>query len=276
MKDRCLICASPTRRIRRGGSSFRECRNCGYGVLDGALGRDEYWGDSHDHEVSDYWIGAKKSYFTAALGLLERATDQRRLLDVGGGIGFFSELALEHGWDAYSLDISPAATALAAERIGRDRALLSLKDPTVGSFDVVTLWCVVAHTLEPHRLIGSVRRSLKSGGLLWLTTPNFRFQKPYARLRAATGKPINFAAEDHLGHFTLGALAELFRTNGFSLPQQHFVGITETCLAASSNRPSMVGLKRTFNKGAFALSRVGLGNHVSELQVTARAVGVAP
>lgn len=273
MEDSCLICGHPTRQTRRGGSAFRECHNCGYGRLDGAFGRADYWGETHDHDASDYWTGAKKSYFTAALRLFEEATDKRRLLDVGGGVGSFCELALERGWDAYSLDISPAATALAAKRLGPERALGSPEQVSVGAFDVATLWCVVAHTLEPHELMTSVRHPLKANGLLWLTTPNFRFQKPYARLRAAAGKPIDFAAEDHVGHFTLKALAELFHATGFSQPRQHFVGITETCLAASSNNPSLVWLKRVYNQGANALSRIGLGNHVSELQVTARAIG---
>lgn len=266
-----MICGRATRPTVLGPSRLRECVGCGFAALDGATGRVDYWPDTHDVNTSDYWIGAKREYFNAALEALEQQTDQRRLLDVGGGIGFFCQLALERGWDAYSLDISAGARRLAAERLGSQRVLASLEEVSPASFDVATLWCVVAHTLEPHRLMSSVRDSIGASGLVWLTTPNFRFQKPYARLRAVAGKPIDFAAEDHVGHFTLKALAELFYATGFSQPTQHFVGITETCLAASSDNPFLVGLKRIYNRGAFALSRIGLGNHVSELQVTAGA-----
>lgn len=270
--DRCLICGRPRRRTRRyGGTDFEECLSCGYALLSDPSSRADYWPESHESGMSDYWIGAKNAYFKAALDLLERESRGCRLLDVGGGIGYFCQLALDRGWDAYSLDISSQATALAAERLGSERALTDLDGIPEGSFDVATLWCVIAHTLHPQELLRGVRRCLSPAGVVWLTTPNLCFQKPYARLRARLGKPIDFAAEDHLGHFTLAALEQLLKRNGFGSPHQHFVGITETCLLTSSNRAMLVGLKRTYNRIAFLLARSGLANLVSELQVTARA-----
>lgn len=264
-----MICGGTTRLRECGGTNFIECLTCGYATLAHLPIRSDYWSERHTHDVSDYWIGEKKAYFEGALDLLKRETSSRRLLDVGGGVGFFCQLALEHGWDAYSLDVSPQATSIAAERLGPDRALTRLDDVPDASFDVVTLWCVIAHTLDPHELLGAVRRCLAPGGLVWLTTPNFRFQKPYARVRSRLGKPIDFAAEDHLGHFTLPALEELLRRNGFSPLTPHLVGITERCVFASSDRRSLVGLKRAYNHLVFSLARVGIPNYVSELQITA-------
>lgn len=268
----CLICGRSTHSKKLGATTFIECLSCGYAVLADPPARTDYWSESQDHHVSDYWTGAKRAYFSGALELLERQTERRRLLDVGGGVGFFCELALDRGWDAYSLDISKQATALAAERLGSDRTLSRLDDVPDGSFDVITLWCVVAHTLDPHQLMKAVKRCLSSDGLVWLTTPNFDFQKPYAHVRYRLGKPIDFAAEDHLGHFTVRSLAELLARNRFSSPVPHLVGITERCLIAASQRRSLVVLKRAYNLLAFGLSRLGLRDYVSELQVTARAL----
>jgi hypothetical protein len=60
-------------------------------------------------------------------------TRGRRLLDIGGGLGFFAGRALEHGWDAYTLDISPAIV----ERAPRPRRLGSL--PQCGSGGVARI-----------------------------------------------------------------------------------------------------------------------------------------
>lgn len=269
----CDICGSRTAPINIGGSPFWECVACGFGRLTTAAAT-EYWSETHESsgDVSDFWVGAKKAYFEAALEILEAETRGRSLIDIGGGVGYFSELAIGRGWDAYSLDISPIATGLAAERLGRDRVLEDLGKVEANSFDAATLWCVIAHTREPIELMASVRRVLKPGAVVWITTPNFAFQKPYSTLRAFVRKPIDFAAEGHVGNFTPGALEELLQRSGFALPTQHFAGVTEVCCLTGTPNSFLVQAKRLFNRTAFVLAVRTKANYVSELQVTARAI----
>jgi SAM-dependent methyltransferase len=59
---------------------------------------------------------------------LHRAAKSRggrlgRLLDVGCGYGLLLEVATELGWDAYGVELNPAAAASAAARVGRDRVV---------------------------------------------------------------------------------------------------------------------------------------------------------
>lgn len=266
----CSVCAAPTKRKRHGGSWFSECVTCGYGQLVGFSSKPDYWpGDLTAHSVPDFWVAAKHAYFMSALDLLGGLSSGRRLLDFGGGVGYFSELAIQRGWNAYSLDVSPHATDAAAARIGSDRVLQHIDEIEPGSFDVATLWCVAAHVHDPTALISQIRPLLARGGVLWLTTPNFRFQKPYSVLRASLGKAIDFDAEDHVGHFTLDALTRLLEGSGFARPQQQFVGITERCIATGSEAVIAISAKRRYNQLAFALARRGFPNYVSELQITA-------
>lgn len=271
MRVACPACEGALTSREHAGFAFVECATCGYGRLADGASAPDYWSSTEGADAQrHYWVDAKRDYFDSALSLLRRLAPGRRLLDVGGGIGYFAERALASGWDARSLDISPTATAFAAARLGEERAWESLPEGEAGSFDAVTLWCVIAHTTEPASVLGLARRALRRDGILWLTTPNFSFQKPYARLSALAGRRLDFAAHDHVGHFSARALATLLQREGFEDVRFHFRGITETCVVASSDSPLLVGGKRLWNRFALAASRAGLPNATSELQATAR------
>ena len=267
MSESCTICGEPTRLRSHSDFRFRECRNCGYAQLD-ADGRGDYWSPQHgsldDHS---YWAAARLNYFDSALDLLRSMTAGRRLLDLGGGLGIFTERAIEKGWDAFTLDVSPAAVERAAERVGSDRSLTEIDKAQRGSFDAVTMWCVVAHTRDPASLVDAARTALAPGGVIWITTPNFSFQKPYAAVRKRFGNTLNFEREDHVGHFTPHALRRLLARDGFTDVKFHFRGITETCLAAESHSRVLVEGKRLWNRLATSLLRLDV-NVMSELQVT--------
>jgi SAM-dependent methyltransferase len=196
-------------------------------------------------------------------------TRGRRLLDLGGGVGFFTERALEQGWDASTLDISPRIAERAAVRVGADRSLTEVPAASQGSFDVVTMWCVVAHTRDPEHLIETARTALAPKGVLWLTTPNSSFQKPYASVRKSLRRELDFGRDDHVGHFTPEALERILSKGEFADTKFHFRGITETCVAAGSHSRPLVGGKRWWNRLASWLLRFHV-NVMSELQVTAR------
>lgn len=255
----CLVCGSPYHETSYGPSRFAECSGCGLARVLGYEGTSDYWGAK---ETSDrYWTEAKRRYFLSALTKLPRG----RLLDLGGGVGEFAAVALDAGWDAYSYDASPDATAAAQERIGR-RAL----GEAASDFDVVTLWCVLAHVQDPRHLLDSVRLALRTGGTLWLTTPNFAFQRRYARLLAVAGRPLLFGwGDDHLWHFTAASLRLLLESHGFRDVRFHHRGVIEWCSTGHSGSRLLIGGKRAWNAAVYAGYRLGMPVATSELQVTA-------
>jgi SAM-dependent methyltransferase len=264
------VCGAPTLGRAYGDNPFRECVGCGYGILAAGGSAADYWAEAtfSDHE-SAFWQTAKRAYFDSALDLLATLAPGRRLIDVGGGVGYFAERALARGWDAVTLDVSERVTAVASERIGRERARTVLAEEEPGSFDAATLWCVVAHTPEPAEVVAGAADALRPGGVLWLTTPNFTLQKRYAAARLRLGRPIDFARDDHVGHFTPAAVARLLRDGGFTSVRFHFRGVTERCIVAASNGRPLVAAKRGWNRIAHVAARSGLPNLMSELQVTA-------
>jgi SAM-dependent methyltransferase len=259
----CIACGTATREIAVGPSYFDECRACGLSRLRGYNGRSDYWDAKQARDP--YWTDARRRYFRAAL----RRFPGGRMLDVGGGIGEFTRLALEMGFDAYSLDSSDGATGAAARTLG-GRALAAA--PEAGSFDVVTLWCVIAHVSDPCSLLQSARSWLRPGGMLWLTTPNFAFQKRYGKILASAGRPIDFAAEDHIWHFTQQSLTLLFARAGFAPPRFHYVGGTDRCTALANGstiatQNVLIWGKRAWNRTAARANKIRVGIPTSELQV---------
>lgn len=259
----CQVCGSSQVDKRYGPSEFFECPTCGLARVVGYDGCPDYWDMK---ETGDpYWSAAKRRYFLSALSSLPRG----RLLDLGGGVGEFVSVALGAGWDAYSYDTSPEATAAARERIG-SRALSS---PASG-FEVVTLWCVIAHVPEPGHLLDSVRAALRPGGTLWLTTPNFAFQRRYTQVLAVAHRPLAFGwGDDHIWHFTADSLGRLLEAHGFHDVRYHYRGVIEWCCAGRSSSRLLIVGKRAWNGVAKAGYRVGLPLATSELQLTARRLG---
>ncbi len=267
----CPVCGGSQRHVSYARTEFDECTRCGYAVLPTPSQREDYWSDSDDvASESAVWRDISQRYFLAALKTLETGAVRGRLLDVGGGPGYFAEVALQRGWDAYTFDVSPKASAAAAERVGADRVLLQLDEDVQASFDAVSMFCVVAHTSDPGGVVRQAAGILRDGGVLLITTPNFRFQRRYGALRAFAGHPIDFGAEDHVGHFTFEALRALLVRNGFADVRFRYFGVREACFLTGTRNPFLVGLKRSWNRIASMLSRLPFPNYASELHVVAR------
>jgi SAM-dependent methyltransferase len=256
----CLVCGSTYDETTYGPSRFLECPRCGLGRVLGYDGRSDYWDSKQTGNV--YWTDAKRRYFLSALAGLPRG----RLLDLGGGVGEFAAVAVNAGWDAYSYDTSPEATAVARDRIGL-RALAGVPS----DFDVLTLWCVIAHVPDPGQLLEAARGALRRGGTLWLTTPNFAFQRRYARALALAHRPLLFgAADDHIWHFTSDSLRRLLEAHGFVDVRYHYRGVVEWCCAGRSSSRLLIAGKRAWNGVVYTGYRIGMPLATSELQVTAR------
>ena len=272
--SQCYVCSGACHPRQVGGSTLLVCGRCGLGRTQTAQAAD-YWALGKEVGgglVDPYWTEARAAVFRGALALLETDVGRGRILDIGGGVGHFAELALAAGWDAYSMDVSDAAVAAAADRIGGARSLSSLSAELAGTFDAVTLWCVVAHLPDPRALLGEALRSLRPGGRVFLTTPNFRFQRGYAAVLARLRRPIDFSAHDHLLHFTADALDRTLAAVGLTTWRYACVGVTEDCVAEPRLAKCVVPAKRAWNRCTVAAARAGLPYLASEFQV----IGTAP
>jgi ubiquinone/menaquinone biosynthesis C-methylase UbiE len=113
---------------------------------------------------------AKKQMSVMFLGDLKPG----KVLDVGCGDGKFLNRMKQLGWSVAGVDFDAKAVANAKSMYGLDLHrgdLASAKFPD-NSFDAITMSHVIEHVPDPLALFAEVRRILKSGGRLVLTTPN--------------------------------------------------------------------------------------------------------
>ena len=118
-------------------------------------------------------------------GFLAGQVAGRQALDVGSGLGFFSERLAARGAKVTACDIGPGLVAQTRARAGCDSIVadaLRLTD-TFGRdrFDLVVSSECIEHVPSPDEAIGQMMAVLKPGGLLSLSTPNILWQ-PVVRL----------------------------------------------------------------------------------------------
>ncbi|HLD24513.1 MAG TPA: class I SAM-dependent methyltransferase [Patescibacteria group bacterium] len=97
----------------------------------------------------------------------------RKLLDVGCAFGYFVELALSQGYDAYGLDPSSFAVGKAKELVGKSRIIEGTIEHTTypkASFDVITLFDVFEHLQDPLADMKKLATVLKSDGVIIIAT----------------------------------------------------------------------------------------------------------
>jgi 2-polyprenyl-3-methyl-5-hydroxy-6-metoxy-1,4-benzoquinol methylase len=100
--------------------------------------------------------------------------EERTLLDVGCGTGWFSKAAMEKGARVFSLDIGKkllleVKKKCASRSIQGDALNLGFSD---GAFDLVICSELIEHTYNPRLAIRECTRVLKTGGHIVITVPN--------------------------------------------------------------------------------------------------------
>lgn len=153
------------------------------------------------------------------------------MLDVGCGEGAFGGLFVGRGFQVHGVDITHERVALA-----RSRGLLALVHDVAASplpyrgevFDVVFAGEVIEHLVDTTGFLLDLRRVLKPGGVLVLTTPNlasfenrvrlllglyprwveYRLEGGHGHVRAYTARTLlrhladtGFAVERHIGNW---------------------------------------------------------------------------
>lgn len=147
-----------------------------------------------------------------------------RILDVGAAMGFYLEHFKKRGWDVYGIEISPFAAEYAQNKLGIKNMFVGDVDHASypkGFFDVITLWLMIEHLVEPAKTLARVRRWLKTGGIIGIKTPT---------AGGLTGRldPVQWFRQhpdDHTVDFTIETLAEMLEKSGYEVLEWETEGI---------------------------------------------------
>jgi SAM-dependent methyltransferase len=139
------------------------------------------------------------------------------VLDVGCSAGYFVEAALRRGFDARGLEPSEWLCERARARVGADRVVHATFEKAPlrpASFDVVTMWDVLEHAIDPVAFLARAREALRPGGLVVLDVP--ARDTWTARL---LGPRWPLLLPEHLFYFSRASLRIALEAAGFEAPR---------------------------------------------------------
>lgn len=135
---------------------------------------DKYWQDLKP--LSSYKVKRTQWILNQLLSARKKHTGELKLLDLGCGDGRLAPLWQSvTGADTFSLDLSPNAMKIAAEKYptisytAGDATNTTYDDQT---FDIIVCQELLEHIAAQKQLISECARIIKHNGTLILTTPN--------------------------------------------------------------------------------------------------------
>lgn len=224
----CAVCDSLDSRpvYRKFDLTVSRCARCGLVFANPRATKEEIWRRYSPTYFWDEYLPAHGvangrfdlAHFDAVhaqmLALIGAHVPARgRMLEVGTGAGFFLKAAERAGWQCAGFEVSPDAAAFARDRLSLDVQQGSAEEISYppGTFDAAVLLEVIEHLLDPLRSLHSVWSSLKPGGAMLLSTPNFN-----ALSRRILGRQwAVISPGEHLYYFTEPSLAALLARAGF-------------------------------------------------------------
>ena len=105
--------------------------------------------------------------------MVEAAKPRGRLLDYGAGAGGFARFMAGRGFEAVGLEPYSLGTTLEEPNLRLVRAPLATAKASLGQFDVITMWHVLEHVMNPVEVLAELRSLLKPDGVLVVSVPNF-------------------------------------------------------------------------------------------------------
>jgi 2-polyprenyl-3-methyl-5-hydroxy-6-metoxy-1,4-benzoquinol methylase len=172
------------------------------------------------------------------------------LLDVGCAEGLFLELAAKDGWAVTGTEISHYAVRHGKEELGLNVMQGELRDMKFSdsSFDAVTMWHVLEHTVNPMDVLKEIRRILKDDGVFVMAIPNLNNILSQIVYRIIKGRPIHLFDPDdrelHLYHFTPETIRLASEKAGFTVQKI----MPDNC---RSRQPLIRGNNNRCHRGSF-------------------------
>ena len=227
----CPVCGSMERvhELVKHGIELVACQSCGtrYGTkmadLDAIYKDPNYVSFSAD-DTEEHFNYRRERFGRERVAILEKYCgnlEQKRILDVGCGNGYFLSVASEKSKHCFGAEFSDKLRKFTEQKTGcmvYDKTLDEL--PSEG-FDIITLFDLIEHIPEPVPFMKSVDRILSPGGYILIFTPVFdsfgiRVMGAYSSIVDPT---------EHVLLFTMSSLAFLGRELGYEIVYSETQGL---------------------------------------------------
>jgi SAM-dependent methyltransferase len=224
----CLLCGGLDARpvFEEFGIDIVRCRACRH-VFSSYAGDphyDGFWGEEvTETSESRYWERARAGMYRDFLNRFV-AGRSGRLLDMGCGLGYFVKAMADYpAWEANGCEISETAVRYSRETLGLTNVACGRLETAAWpgeSFDIITVWDVLDHLLDPDPFLKRCHELLTRDGLCFIRTPNISLHLPRMRLKKLVWgmRPGTsyLQARDHYHHYSTESIRRLLERNGFS------------------------------------------------------------
>ena len=194
-----------------------QCRICSFQYVNPRLRGDLITSGYTEGDDPTYvsQLEARERTFAAALAEIEHAAGgPGALLDIGTAAGAFVAAAKARGWRAEGCEPNRWLGEWGARHYG-----ITIRQGTAfdqpyeeGSFDVVTLWDVIEHTLDPREMLDRCRVLLKPHGVLVVNYPDIG-----SWIARVLGRRWLFLTSVHLFYFNRRTVARMLESAGFKV-----------------------------------------------------------
>jgi 2-polyprenyl-3-methyl-5-hydroxy-6-metoxy-1,4-benzoquinol methylase len=233
----CLICkkSNPVDLTDFTKAGLTKCSGCGFVFAKQIPTEKELIEYYNGYGRNDYLSPITIKRYNELLDKFEKFRKTNKILDVGCGIGYFLEVAKKRGWEVYGTEYTDEALTICNSKgITMKEGKLIDKMFDDNNFDIITSFEVLEHINNPLEEIGLFHKFLRTGGLVYLTTPNFN-----SLLRYKLKEKYNVITyPEHLSYYTPRTLNNLFNTCGFKKLNIQTTGISLTRLKTSSGKTS--------------------------------------
>jgi 2-polyprenyl-3-methyl-5-hydroxy-6-metoxy-1,4-benzoquinol methylase len=237
---RCPICNSNDRTVlseicgnlKIMGSHFPDtasnnavCSNCGTVYVDTTACQADF--DRYYESMAKtiryaeaFGDAVTTEYFENILGAVEPYIDaESRILDLGSGVGEFSEFMARKGYkNVTAVDVSAANVSAAQQGginaiIGNAAAPDGFLNAPAQKFDLIVFSHTLEHILDIRQAMQNVKTVLADGGILFIEVPDA------SKYSGINMPPYFFFTYEHLIHFTTDTLKTLSGAFGLTLIQ---------------------------------------------------------
>ena len=258
----CRMCGTDYKKVlfEKRGIPYYRCRECGF-IFSYPGENANFANKFDDYEASylNYLIGTecdRKNYALLLTWMSKFCSwEGKRVLDVGAGSGKFVRFLREKKIEAFGLE---PARALYERFLSKDSYffccyLEDFKEHLIGgNVDILVSWDVIEHMERPTVFFQNAAKLLKTGGMLFLDTPDVGSVLP-----RILGKWWHHYNRYHLSYFSRNTLATLAAQNG----------LKEIGFARLSYLKSMKYILQYLNEFVIGSKRMEFLKHVTETAI---------